>query len=88
MRITCPHCGERGSEEFAYRGAADHARPAVEAPLEAWHEYVNLRDNPAGLHREHWHHIAGCRRWLTVTRHTRTHEIAAVEDATPFKGAA
>lgn len=81
MRIPCPHCGERGSEEFAYRGAAGLARPEAGAPLKAWHEYVHLRANPAGVHRELWHHAYGCRRWLTVTRNTRTHEIFGAEDA-------
>lgn len=88
MRIDCPHCGERGSEEFAYLGAADRARPAPDAPLETWHEYVHLRANPAGEHREHWQHTHGCRRWLVVTRNIRTHVIAAVEDAVPYRGAA
>ncbi len=88
MRITCPHCGERGSEEFSYLTAADRARPAADAPMEAWHEYVYLRANPIGQHREHWQHAHGCRRWLTVTRNIRTHAILAVEEATPFRGAA
>ena len=88
MRIPCPHCGERGSEEFSYLGAADPVRPEPGAPLEAWHEYVHLRANPAGLHRESWQHISGCRRWLVVTRDTRTHVITAAEDATPARSAA
>ena len=35
-------------------------------------DYVYLRDNPAGAHRELWYHGAGCRAWLVVTRDTRT----------------
>ena len=42
-------------------------------------DYVYFRDNPAGLHKEHWHHSAGCHAWLTVTRNITTHEIVAVE---------
>ncbi|MBV9785328.1 MAG: sarcosine oxidase subunit delta [Acidisphaera sp.] len=80
MRIPCPHCGERGHEEFAYYGAADPRRPDADAPLEAWHDYVYLRDNPAGPHRELWQHVHGCRRWLEVTRDTRSHAIAAARD--------
>jgi len=38
-------------------------------------DYVYLRDNLAGLMREHWYHAQGCRNWLVVTRDTRTHEI-------------
>ena len=75
MRIPCPHCGERGSEEFSYLGAADPVRPAADASIEAWHDYVYLRDNPAGQHIELWYHAFGCRSWLRVWRDTITHEI-------------
>jgi sarcosine oxidase subunit delta len=81
MRIPCPHCGERGSEEFSYLGAADPQRPAADAPIEAWHDYVYLRDNPAGVHRELWQHVYGCRRWLVVARDTRSHAITGAQDA-------
>lgn len=83
MRIPCPHCGERGNEEFLYRGAAGLRRPPPDAPEAEWHDYVYLRDNPAGSHREMWQHVHGCRRWLEVTRDTRTHAIARVADAAP-----
>jgi sarcosine oxidase subunit delta len=83
MRIRCPYCGKRALEEFTYRGDATVSRPtSLEASTDAWVDYVYLRDNPAGLHREHWYHSAGCHAWLVVTRDTRTHEIAAVELAT------
>ena len=92
MRIPCPHCGERGSEEFSYLTAADRTRPATDASPPAspedWHNYVYLRDNPNGVHHEHWQHVHGCRRWLTVTRNIRSHEIIAVEDAVRFRGRA
>jgi sarcosine oxidase subunit delta len=81
MRIACPHCGERGNEEFLYLGAAGLPRPEAHAPAEAWHDYVYQRDNPAGQHKELWQHLNGCRRWLVVTRDTRTHAIATVVDA-------
>ena len=81
MRIPCPHCGERGHEEFSYLGPAGLTRPPPDAPLETWHNYVHLRDNPAGPHRELWHHVHGCRRWLIVTRDTRTHLVFGAEDA-------
>jgi sarcosine oxidase subunit delta len=88
MRIPCCHCGERGNEEFAYLGDATVARPEADAavPLSEadcarWTDYVYLRDNPAGVHRELWQHVAGCRAWLVVTRNLRTHEILAVEPA-------
>lgn len=78
--IRCPHCGPRPREEFTVRGAA-LARPPADAPDAAFFAYVYLRDNPAGPLDEHWHHAAGCRRWLVVTRDTLTHETLAVADA-------
>lgn len=81
MLINCPYCGARDSHEFSYLGdAALAARPdpAAQAAEEAFHAYVYLRDNPDGTHHELWYHGAGCRQWLTVTRDTRTHAIAAV----------
>jgi len=78
MRIPCPHCGIRGNDEFTLLGAAGLSRPAPDAPAEAWHDYVHLRDNPAGPHRELWHHTLGCRSWLVVQRDTRTHAVLSV----------
>lgn len=51
-------------------------------------EYVYQRDNPAGPHRELWHHGAGCHAWLVVTRDTRSHAITAVEPARGRKAGA
>lgn len=81
MRINCPFCGERDSREFAYRGDAGAVRPDASAGLETAYEYVYLRHNPRGRHREHWHHSAGCRAWIVVTRDTYTHAIESVEPA-------
>ncbi|MBL6454271.1 sarcosine oxidase subunit delta [Belnapia sp. T6] len=81
MRIPCPHCGPRDEAEFAYRGDATKQRPAPDAGIEAFHDYVYLRANPRGWHEEWWQHAAGCRAWLRVRRHTVTHEIAAVTPA-------
>ncbi|HVI27192.1 sarcosine oxidase subunit delta [Hansschlegelia sp.] len=83
MRIACPFCGPRGVDEFAYLGDATVKRPNADAPdaLPAFVEYVYLRDNPAGLHRELWQHALGCQSWLVVTRNVRTHVIDQVEAA-------
>lgn len=77
MRIPCPLCGARDMSEFTYLGDATVRRPDPAAPDAArrFHDYVHLRDNPAGPHRELWFHEAGCRSWLEVTRDTRTHAI-------------
>jgi heterotetrameric sarcosine oxidase delta subunit len=74
MRIPCPYCGPRDASEFAYRGDATLTRPAP-GIAGAMFDYVYLRDNPAGLHREHWYHSAGCHAWLVLTRNITTHDI-------------
>jgi methylglutamate dehydrogenase subunit B len=82
MRISCPYCGERDVQEFAYLGDADKIRPeGPDATTDAMFEYVYMRDNPAGPHREFWYHSAGCHAWLIVRRDTRTHAIEEVEPA-------
>jgi sarcosine oxidase subunit delta len=79
MRLTCPLCGERDLREFACRCSAKLlARPAPDAGAAAWHDYLNLRDNPAGPNPELWHHVDGCRAWLRVVRDTRSHAILEV----------
>jgi methylglutamate dehydrogenase subunit B len=80
MLIKCPYCGERPLEEFAILGDAAPVRPAGD-DVEAWHDYVYLRDNLKGRMREHWHHAGGCRSWLIVERDNATHEIFAVSPA-------
>lgn len=85
MRIPCPHCGERDLQEFACLGDATRRRPHPEAGEAAFADYVYLRDNPAGRHRELWYHAAGCRAWMVVTRDTRSHVI---ENVTPARDAA
>ncbi len=75
MRLACPFCGERGTEEFSYAGEAALVRPGLDASPAAWVDYVYVRDNPAGPHRELWYHASGCRQVLTVERDTRTHAI-------------
>lgn len=76
MRLTCPLCGDRDRREFYYRGSAvGLKRPSPDAGIDAWDDYLHLRDNPAGVTRDLWQHEAGCGAWLVVTRSTLTHEI-------------
>jgi heterotetrameric sarcosine oxidase delta subunit len=75
MLIDCPYCGSRPSEEFTYLGDASLVRPAIDATMDAWLDYVYLRDNPKGRMHEYWHHGGGCRSWLVLERDTLTHEI-------------
>jgi len=46
---------------------------------EQFYEYVYLRNNPAGDHKELWYHEHGDRSWLVITRDTVTHIISKVE---------
>ena len=83
LRIECPWCGLRNEDEFSYGGDATVERPTDDASQDAWYDYVYTRDNPAGRHREYWHHINGCRDWLVLERNTLTHEIFSIAPASP-----
>ncbi len=80
LLISCPWCGPRDEHEFAYGGEAHIARPLDPGALsdEAWADYLFMRANPKGRHRERWVHSHGCRRWFNVLRDTASHEILAV----------
>ncbi|MBX9927142.1 MAG: sarcosine oxidase subunit delta [Hyphomicrobiaceae bacterium] len=79
MRLTCPYCGPRGSEEFTYYGDARVQRPdGADDSDGKWYSYVYLRENPNGCLRELWWHASGCRSWLVVTRNVTTHAITEV----------
>ncbi|NIZ60219.1 sarcosine oxidase subunit delta [Sedimentitalea sp. CY04] len=82
MIIPHPLLGPRDAQEFTYLGDASLInRPdwQSENAMQEFHDYLYLRDNPAGLHRELWFHEQGDRSWLVVTRNTMTHEITQVE---------
>lgn len=84
MIINHPLLGPRDAQEFVYLGDASLInRPdgMAAGAYDAFHDYLYLRDNPAGLHRELWYHEQGDRSWLVVTRNTLTHDITAVEIA-------
>lgn len=82
MLIPHPLLGPRDAQEFTYLGdAALLRRPdgMAESAAKDFNDYVYLRDNPAGLHRELWFHEQGDHDWLVVTRNTVTHEILGAE---------
>ncbi len=82
MIINHPLLGPRDAAEFVYLGDASLInRPDNMAndAAEQFHEYLYLRDNPAGVMRELWYHEQGDRSWLVVTRNTLTHEVSKVE---------
>jgi len=80
LLISCPWCGPRDESEFSCGGEAHIVRPADPDALDeaAWADYLFMRANPKGRHRERWCHSQGCGRWFNAERHTVTHEITAV----------
>lgn len=78
LKIDCPWCGPRDETEFRYGGEAHIARPTNPDQLDdsQWAEFLFMRTNPKGWHRERWNHVQGCRQWFNVMRSTVTHEIA------------
>jgi sarcosine oxidase, subunit delta len=76
--IPCPHCGQRNVSEFAYKGEArPRPDPRSVTPAE-WRDYLYTHANPAGWISEGWYHRAGCRRFISIERHTVTNEIRAI----------
>ena len=76
--IECPWCGERDESEFNCVGEAHIARPLETEKLsdEEWADYLFMRSNPKGLHREQWLHSAGCRRYFNAERDTVSYRIS------------
>jgi sarcosine oxidase subunit delta len=82
MLIPHPLLGLRDAQEFTYLGDAsllDRPDGMAADAADTFNDYVYLRDNPAGVHRELWFHEQGDRSWLVVTRNTVTHEILGAE---------
>jgi len=73
--VPCPWCGSRNFQEFRYVGES-RARPdPATATPEEWRSYLYVKTNAAGWATETWFHRNGCRRYLTLERHTVTNEI-------------
>ncbi len=82
MIIDHPLLGPRDAAEFVYLGDAcliDRPDWQDSEASEKFYEYMHVRNNPAGEHRELWYHEQGDRSWLVVTRDTTTHDITKVE---------
>jgi sarcosine oxidase subunit delta len=85
LLITCPWCGPRAETEFTCGGEADIARPLHPENLTdaQWADYLFMRRNTRGRHREQWHHSFGCRRWFVLERDTVTYDVGPVDTARP-----
>lgn len=80
LKINCPNCGPRPYVEFWFGGEPrPHQADGGADALEADFARVWLRTNAAGVQSERWFHHAGCRRWLTTERDTRTNAFHASE---------
>ena len=77
LLIKCPYCGERAESDFSYGGEAGIPRPENPDELsdKEWADYLFMRKNPRGAHRELWNHSEGCRRWFEVERDTVSYQI-------------
>ena len=77
LMIDCPWCGKRAETEFSYGGEAGISRPPDPYALSdaEWADYLYMRTNHFGLHRELWNHSLGCRRWFEVERDTVSYRI-------------
>ena len=74
--------GHRDISEFMYLGDASLLnRPKWDAEdaEHSFYEYLYLRKNVAGVHKELWFHQQGDRSWLVISRNTLTHEITKVD---------
>ena len=80
LLIECPWCGPRAEIEFTCGGEAHIERPADPGALDdaAWADYLFMRTNPKGPHREQWCHTHGCRQWFNVERDTVSYAIRRV----------
>ncbi|MDP9142619.1 MAG: sarcosine oxidase subunit delta [Pseudomonadota bacterium] len=80
LKLNCPFCGVRDENEFRCGGQSHIQRPGPHDQVSdaQWAAYLFFRENPKGWHYERWLHIAGCRQWFNVARHTVTHEIRVI----------
>lgn len=84
LLISCPWCGPREEIEFRYGGEAGVAAPAPDAEptTDEIAGFLFFRSNPKGSFHERWNHSHGCRRWVSLTRSTITHEIESESQPT------
>jgi sarcosine oxidase, subunit delta len=82
IRIPCPYCGPRNSTEFRHVGEPARRPVGPDVPEAEWRSYLYGRENLLGWVVETWYHGSGCRRFLTVERHTESNEISR---ATPVE---
>jgi len=77
LKITCPFCGPRSESEFIHGGPlkARRADDPDRFSDQEWIDYLTVPPNPIGPLEEHWWHVRGCGKWITIKRDTLSHEI-------------
>ncbi|MGE3289296.1 MAG: sarcosine oxidase subunit delta [Pseudonocardia sp.] len=75
MLLPCPFCGTRDVGEFRYVGEIrTRPDPDTVTPTE-WRRYLYFHTNRLGWVSESWYHGSGCRRYITVERHSGTNQV-------------
>lgn len=74
LRLRCPNCGMRSVAEFRY-GEIPEVPDSITDPGERDLDRAFMHSNVEGIVAERWFHEAGCRRWMTIRRDTRTDEV-------------
>lgn len=83
LLVPCPNCGPRNSADLRWVAVA-HERPDPSAAGRTeWRDHLYMEPNPAGWVRETWYCRLGCRRYITLERHTVTNRFrpATSDDA-------
>lgn len=84
--LTCPVCGVTGEEtEFHAGGEAHLKRHSVGSTDDQFEEYLFMRENPRGVHLEHWRHNNGCGKWFHAARCTQTLEVFGTYSAQTYE---
>jgi heterotetrameric sarcosine oxidase delta subunit len=78
--LECPNCGLRDYHEFWF-GGEYHPFPKhpEDEGADTNFERVWLKHNGRGVQAERWFHFAGCRRWQTLERDTRSNMVDRIE---------
>ena len=77
LNLFCPHCrGKRPLSEFVY-GEIPRVPDALTDPADRDLDRGFMHDNLEGEVTERWFHHAGCHRWVTVERDSRTDVVVS-----------
>jgi sarcosine oxidase subunit delta len=72
--IDCPLNGPRNAQEFVCGGEVKLQPSAPDADARAWADYIFMEENPKGMVREWWCHVASGY-WFIAERDTATDSI-------------